>query len=73
MISQLSPFIKRCARNTCTCVNKIELLKDHSILELEYRKALVEYNNCFVLSRYIVRKDEVESLRIVRTTFSPKK
>ncbi len=69
MISQISPFIKRCARNTCTCVNKIELLVGNSNLEFEYRKALKEYHHCFGLSKYIVSEEEYENIRIVRTTF----
>jgi hypothetical protein len=72
MISQLSPFIKRCARNTCSCVNKIESLVGNPTLEFEYRKALKEYHNCFGLSKYIVCEEEYENIRIVRTTFGIK-
>jgi len=69
MISQLSPFIKRCARNTCTCVKKIDLLKGKPNLEFEYRKSLSEYHHCFGLSKYIIRGEEIENVNIRRTTF----
>lgn len=60
MIKQLLPFIK-CARNNCTCIKKLELVKDNNNIN-EYLYTFNEYDKCLKLSKYIIQKEYIRRI-----------